>query len=137
MQVWQQVPSSHSALDHCSLSPSAASLPYALCESPSLPWLQHNSLQQMAALQHGCKERTVAHAFISSFTSFLFSSFHFFFLSFLLSFAFCCLFSSLLDCSLFKLLLLQPGSMISGWKTAQPELISLVLDCQHLSSSTL
>lgn len=44
---------------------------------------------------------------------------------------------SLLDCSLFKLLLLQPRSMISGWKTAQPELISLVLDCQHLSSSTL
>lgn len=44
---------------------------------------------------------------------------------------------SLLDCALFKLLLLQPGSMISGWKTAQPELISLVLDCQHLSSSTL
>lgn len=82
MQVWQQAPSSHSALDHCSLSPSAASLPYALCESPSLPWLQHNSLQQMAALQHGCKERTVAHAFISSFTSFLFSSFHFFFPSF-------------------------------------------------------
>lgn len=48
----------------------------------------------MAVLQHGCKERTVAHAFIFSFTSFLFSSFHFFFLSFLLSFAFCCLFSS-------------------------------------------
>lgn len=45
MQVWQQAPSSHSALDHCSLSPSAASLPYALCEFPSLPWLQHNSLQ--------------------------------------------------------------------------------------------
>lgn len=45
MQVWQQAPSSHSALDHCSLSPSAASLPYALCESPFLPWLQHNSLQ--------------------------------------------------------------------------------------------
>lgn len=80
----------------------------------------------------------MAHAFISSFIFFFFPLFTFeFFLSLLLSFAFCCLFCSLLDCSLFELLLLQLGSMISGWKKAQPELICLVLGCQHLSSSTL
>lgn len=87
IQVWQQVPSSHSALDHCSLSPSAASPPYALCKSSSLPWLQHNSLQQMAVPRLNCKER-IWHMLL--YLLLFFSSFHFF-NSFFPSFSLVCL----------------------------------------------